>query len=72
MKDAVSMKREDSAAAPREASLGRSPLLEKPGPWRQRAHLSGHRAGPHVTLQAPAGRCMEKPEAPENTSDKGP
>lgn len=32
MKDAVFMKREDSAVAPREASLGRSPLLEKPGP----------------------------------------
>ena len=30
MKDAVSMEREDSAPAPREASLGWSPLLEKP------------------------------------------
>lgn len=31
MKDAVSMNREDSAPAPREAGLGWSPLLEQPG-----------------------------------------
>ena len=30
MKDAMSVKREDSAAVPREASLGRSPLALAP------------------------------------------